>query len=158
MSKEVYRFRVGVRKLENGQNAFQAVEFVKSNPHILLAPVKPGLFAISSIFLGFKVPEKPSHAAFLIGTDLFEYDSKGYHRRRGVGREDKFDWDEIGSKVNGQSYVTPDELELMIGNSKEWDGKHYNVLNHNCNDFVKWCLDHVGAGFFYKDYAHRYLV
>lgn len=145
-SKEVYRFRVGLKPLDAwAQNTIEGIEFFKANPKYF--------FNIDS---NVKPHEKPSHAAFLLGTDLFEYGPEGYKRRKNVGRDQSFDWDKLGNKVNGKTYVTPDELENLIKNSHEWNGK-YNILNHNCHHFVKWCLENVGAGYFYKNYNRRYL-
>lgn len=158
-SKEVYRFRVGLQPLNAWmQGGIQAIEFLKSNPGVLCGAYlgNPFLIGATLVIKGVKPCETPSHAAFLLGTDLFEYNINGYTRRRNVGREAGFDWNHLGNKVNGKTYVTPDQLEEAIKNSHEWDGK-YNILNHNCHHFVKWCLEHVGAGYFYKNYNHRYL-
>lgn len=114
MSRDIYRFRVGVRNLNSsGSSSFGSS--------------------------GFK------HAAFLINTDLFEYSSAGYKRRRNVGRDPQFNWDEIGNALNGTTYVSPDDLERAISNSCQWTGKEYNALNHNCQDFVQFCMRAIGC-------------
>lgn len=56
-------------------------------------------------FRGIKGAEV-GHACLLLNTDVFEFDQKGWHRRKNVGRDytteenHKFDWDILGSKVN----------------------------------------------------------
>ena len=91
MSKQVYRFRVGIH-------------FLQSCP--------------GSVYDGTRI----SHACFLINTDLFEYDGNGYKRRRNVGCDPQFDWDRIGSALNGTTYISPDQLETAIKNSGQWSG------------------------------------
>lgn len=116
----VYRFRVGVRNLH-------------SNPpggNILMFAVGKSEF---------------QHAAFLLNRDLFEYSGDGYVRRRGVGRDDEFDWDAIGEALNGTTYVSPDKLEQLIKDSGDWYGSEYDFMNHNCMDFVQFCLRKVGC-------------
>jgi hypothetical protein len=102
------------------------------------------------------VIEKSSHACFLINKDIFEYDPKGFRRRKDVGRDPNFDWDHLGDKVNGTTYVSPDELEEKL-NSKGWGPGTYNVLSHNCHHFVQECLSIVGAEFFYNGYKQALL-
>lgn len=148
-SKEVYRFRVGLKPLDAwAQGGIEALEFLKVNPPH---------YDFFDFDVKYKKHEIPSHAAFLIGTDLFEYGPDGYKRRKDVGRDSSFDWEKLGNKVNGKTYVTPDELENKIKKSRDWNG-NYNILYHNCHHFVKWCLENVGAGYFYKNYNHRYLT
>ena len=131
-----------------------------------------------------------THAAFLIGTDLFEYGTdkkamiasslkytgtvvslsagktapgkaiatilsepsidwvfkkEGYMRRSGAGREPQFDWDEVGEALNGTTKVSPDQLEKKIKDSKLWNNGKYDIITHNCHDFVKFCLLAVGC-------------
>ncbi|KAK8892418.1 hypothetical protein M9Y10_029645 [Tritrichomonas musculus] len=118
MSKNIYRFRVGVRKLNSSSSGSASTSLGSS-----------GLL----------------HAALLINTDLFEYSSAGYVRRKNVGRDSQFNWDEIGSALNGTTYVSPDDLEKAISNSGQWNGREYNALSHNCQDFVQFCLRAIGC-------------
>jgi hypothetical protein len=96
-------------------------------------------------------PEVVSHACFLLNTDLFEYSQNGAERHLNVGRDTRFDWERLGSKLNGTTHVSPDELWGAICRG-HWNGKDYHVVKHNCHAFVRFCLDAVGAGFFYQDY------
>ncbi len=89
-----------------------------------------------------------NHACLLLNTDLFEYGcgkSHCYERRKEVGREDKYDWDSLGEALNGTTTISPDQLETAINNSGNWTGEEYNALNHNCHDFVQFCLDRIGC-------------
>lgn len=151
---QVYRFRVGVRPLAGSE-------------------------ALSKYDI--------THAAFLIGTDLFEYGTdkkamiasslkytgkvavltskgqlagpgkavaailnestidwafseEGYIRRKGIGRDNTFDWNEVGEALNGTTCVTPDQLEQKIKDSRLWNNGKYDIFTHNCHDFVKFCL------------------
>ena len=47
--------------------------------------------------------------------------------------------------LNGTTHISPDQLETAIKNNDQWSGGHYNVLNHNCHDFVRFCLDRIGC-------------
>lgn len=64
-----------------------------------------------------------THAAFLINRDLFEYGNNGtkenssWTRQRDVGRDEQFDWDEVGEALSGTTKVSPDMLEERIRNS-----------------------------------------
>ena len=85
------------------------------------------------------------HACFLLNRDLFEYGQNGYERHRDVGRDPDYDWNSIGDALNGTTYVSPDKLETAIENSGDWEGRKYNFLFHNCQDFVRFCLLKVGC-------------
>ena len=151
VEKELYKYRVGTRPL-CGNN-------------LLLSDI--------------------THAALLIGTDLFEYGTQkeamissgirylnqgflyntkkvddimkklseekgielpqGFVRRRNVGRDENFNWDFLGNKLNGTTWTQPDELEEILKNSGEWTNWKYDVFCHNCHDFVRECLRIVGA-------------
>jgi len=108
-----------------------------------------------------------THAAFLIGTDLFEYgtdkflafhvaahyggidtNSQGFVRIKAYNRnkrDEPFDWDRLGNKLNGTTWLQPDELEYLLIKSNNWLNSNYNVLIHNCQDFVRECLLLAGA-------------
>lgn len=129
--QQIYRFRVGVRNLSGSGSSGSG----KST----------GSSLGSSSF---------NHACFLINKDLFEYgtgDNQNYIRRKNVGRDPSFNWDELGEALNGTTKVSPDELEKKIMNSNQWYGKlnkkgnDYKALEHNCHDFVQFCLGAVGC-------------
>ena len=89
-----------------------------------------------------------NHACLLLNRDLFEYgcnSDKSYERHKDVGRDSSFNWDELGEALNGTTHISPDQLETAIKNNGNWSGGHYNVLNHNCHDFVRFCLDRIGC-------------
>ena len=115
-----YRFRVGVKNLENAAGG----------------PLG---------FFGY------NHACILLNKDLFEYGCqaikkmKTYERHKDVGRDSSFDWDLIGNALNGTTHISPDQLETAIKNDGQWAEGHYNVLTHNCHDFVRFCLDRIGC-------------
>ena len=58
--------------------------------------------------------------------------------------ETGFDWNEL-SALQGTTRVTPDELENAIIKSGEWNPGHYKVFDHNCHDFVQFCLREIGC-------------
>lgn len=111
-----------------------------------------------------------THAAFLLGTDLFEYGTVGlprlgfemaknfiginptemkstFKRERNFNRKNdfEFDWDTLGNTLNGTTYTQPDELDAILRYSGDWTSGKYNVLVHNCHDFVRECLTICGA-------------
>ena len=115
-SRDVYKFRVGVRNLRAGSSG------------------TPGILGSSGA----------KHAAFLINRDLFEYDQNGWKRHKDRGRDPDYDWDKIGNALNGTTYVSPDELQAAIDKSGDWRG-NYNLRKHNCQDFAQFCLKEVGC-------------
>lgn len=111
-----YRFRVGVKPLSSVLGALDNIGY--------------------------------NHACLLLNRDLFEYganEEKSYQRHRDVGRDSSFNWDKIGEALNGTTYISPDQLETAIKNNGTWATGHYNVLTHNCHDFVQFCLDRIGC-------------
>ena len=137
--KEVYKFRVGTQPLQ---------------PSLIQGIVQTFVPVVGSQADKSRV----SHVCFLIGTDLFDYGPNGFQRRN-VGRDPAFDWDKLGNKVNGTTWKTPNELQKHIENSGNWKpiltgSGGYHLFDHNCHHFVKFCLEFVGAGFFYKGYDH----
>ena len=93
-----------------------------------------------------------NHACLLLNTDLFEYGAntskfseKTYERHKDVGRDESFNWTELGNTLKGGTNISPDELENVIKNCGEWDKGKYNILFHNCHDFVQFCLDKIGC-------------
>ena len=108
-----YKFRVGVKDLGGGY------EFVS------------------------KICPSINHAGLLLNEDLFEYGAnseKSYERHKNVKKDQiGFDWNEL-SALQGTTRVSPDDLEREIKNSGNWNAGSYNALNHNCHDFVQFCL------------------
>ena len=92
-----------------------------------------------------------THACFLLNTDNFIFGPDGWTRRKGA-----YNWDKVGTKLNGTIHVSPYDLERAIRNQNCWNKSDYSVRilgnNHNCHSFVMECLKMVGAGFFFKDY------
>lgn len=91
------------------------------------------------------------HVAILLGNDIFEYgvsdkdgetnDAKKTYKRYKIGDEtDNFNW-KNNFEIEGISKVSPDELESQIKKSNQWGPGTYNMSNHNCHDFVKFCCD-----------------
>lgn len=132
----VYKFRVG-------QTDLGFVKLMKENP--------PSIFAEEEHLGGYNLAislfdkAEARHVCFLLNKDLFEYDSNGWSRRRNVGRDSKYDWNSLGNALNGTTYVSPDDLEDYIRDDGDWEGYEYHFLKHNCQDFVKFCLNCVGA-------------
>ena len=118
--EDVYRWRVGTTDV--------------SGPVIGLRPIRKTLKAMGI-----------THFAFLLNRDLFEYGPKGWERHVDVGRDSKYDWDALGTALNGTTYVSPDRLETAINNSGEWVGNKYNVIEHNCQNFVQFCMRALGC-------------
>jgi hypothetical protein len=138
----VYRFRIGVRDLEGLSGLTQALSQLAVNTWNMVTR---------------HYPEKVSHACFLLDTDLFEFDGmNGATRRAGVGRHRDYDWERLGEKVNGMTHISPDELDGAISRA-DWNSGDYNAQTNNCHHFVKWCLEAVGADFFYNDYDQMLL-
>ena len=113
----IYKFRVGVKNIGNSFGG----------------PL--GLF-------GF------NHACLLLNKDLFEYganNEKSYERHKDVGRDDSYDWNHLGTALNGTTKISPDQLETAIKNDGTWGPGNYRVLSHNCHDFVRFCMDRIGC-------------
>ena len=155
--KQVYKFRVGVRPLAGKQKLSEynithaafligtdLFEYGTDKNAMLASSLKYTGTAVS-IAAGKTIPGK------VVSTILSEpmvdwtFHEEGYLRRKGVGRDKDFDWNEVGEALNGTTYVTPDELEKKIKDSKLWNNGKYDIFSHNCHDFVKFCLLAVGC-------------
>lgn len=96
-----------------------------------------------------------THACILVDNDIFEYGvvpegenkkiNKTYLRNRNVGQDPAYNWEFLGERLHGQTHVSPDELESEILKYKKWESGRYNLLFHNCHDFVKFCLEKLGC-------------
>lgn len=113
----IYKFRVGVKNIGNAAGGVLGV-------------------------FGY------NHACLLLNKDLFEYganNNKSYERHKDVGRDESFDWNQLGTALNGTTTISPDQLETAIKNDGNWGPGHYNVFSHNCHDFVRFCMDRIGC-------------
>ena len=111
-----YRFRVGVKSLGSPFSGLRSIGY--------------------------------NHACLLLNKDLFEYganDEKSYQKHKDFGRNTSFDWNELGKALNGTTHISPDQLETAIQNDGNWAEGHYNFMNHNCHDFVRFCMDSIGC-------------
>ncbi|KAG4097847.1 hypothetical protein H8356DRAFT_1424948, partial [Neocallimastix lanati (nom. inval.)] len=78
--------------------------------------------------------------------DLLEFDRKGYHIRKGVGKIKEFDWQELDN-LTGSSTISKEDLYKKIEDDNQWKGNYdpnknkwkseYDPVNHNCHDFVR---------------------
>lgn len=133
----VYRFRVG-------QTDLGPIRLMRENPPDELFADEEHIGGYKlSLFLVDKFQAK--HVCFLLNKDLFEYGPDGWSRREDVGRDDNYDWDSLGSSLNGTTYTSPDKLEKYIEEDGNWSGSQYDLFDHNCQDFVKFCLECCGA-------------
>ena len=110
-----------------------------------------------SIFKDKEEIKPNNHACILVDNDLFEYGeipeneenkikvNKTFIRHRGVGKAPEFDWDYLGKDLNGKTFISPVMLELEINIDGQWDEGHYDILDHNCHDFVLFCLYKLGC-------------
>ena len=146
MAKDVYRFRVG-------QCDLSFVQVMKENEQVvdtmyLLCPKNAALDTVYATYKGgllFADVYQAKHVCLLLNRDLFEYGPDGWHRHQNVGRDGKYDWDALGTALNGTTYVSPDRLETAIKNSGEWAGSKYHFTNHNCQSFVQFCMRALGC-------------
>ena len=84
----------------------------------------------------------------ILGTLGISTKTLGFFRTQNYDRHKKdepFDWERIGSLINGTTWIQPDELDEILRRSGKWLNDNYNVMNHNCHDFVKECLIICGA-------------
>lgn len=94
-----------------------------------------------------------NHSCLLLDKDLFEYganEEKSYERHKDVGRDDAYDWNLLGTALNGTNKISPDQLENAIKNDGNWGPGHYYTIgwdlsSHNCHDFVRFCMDRIGC-------------
>lgn len=113
----IYRFRVGIKNIGNAIGPFLAKAL-----HM-------------------------NHACLLLNEDIFEYGAnsdKSYERHKNVGRDSSYDWDTLSS-LSGKTKVSPDSLEKAIQNDGTWGPGYYWATDHNCHDFVRFCLDRIGC-------------
>ena len=65
-------------------------------------------------------------------------------------RDDSYDWNYLGTALNGTTKISPDQLETTIKNNGTWGPGYYYAIwfdfsSHNCHDFVRFCLDRIGC-------------
>lgn len=146
MAKDIYRFRVG-------QCDLSFIQIMKENEKIvdtmyLLCPKNVALNTVYATYKGallFADVYQAKHVCILLNRDLFEYGPDGWQRHEDIGRDSKYDWDALGTALNGTTYVSPDRLETAIENSGEWEGSKYHFTEHNCQSFVQFCLRALGC-------------
>lgn len=102
---------------------------------------------------------KVSHAALLLGDQIFEYGVNGWERNLADSKKKKeFDWNYLGTDLYGVTQVSPDQLQQIIEADGTWNGVFslhpYTPTGHNCHKFVMFCLNHMGKGadHFFKNY------
>ena len=76
------------------------------------------------------------HVCLLLGNDIFEYGDKGYFRHKNVGKTSEYDWDN-NFEIEGETKVSPDELEAKINENKEWIADNYDEITHNCHSNIR---------------------
>ena len=114
----------------------------------LLCPKNTALNTVYATYKGallFADVYQAKHVCLLLNRDLFEYGPDGWKRHQNVGRDSKYDWDALGTALNGTTYVSPDRLETAIINSGELAGSKYHFTNHNCQSFVQFCMRALGC-------------
>lgn len=92
-----------------------------------------------------------NHHCLLLDNDIFEYGDGGYARHRDIGKDPNYTWERVPIRyMQGrihicidQTDVSPDELDDIIYNSGEWTADEYDFMNHNCQNFVRWCIDQI---------------
>ena len=146
MSRDVYRFRVG-------QCDLSFIKIMKDNEKVvdtmyLLLPKNNALKVVYGAYKGsllFADVYEAKHVCILLNRDLFEYGPNGWERHKDVGRDEKYDWNNLGNALNGTTYISPDRLEKAINNNGNWIGSKYDFMNHNCQDFVQFCMRALGC-------------
>ena len=104
------------------------------------------------IFKNEKEIKPYNHVCIKLKNDIFEYgvnsevyDKKEFERHKNVGKVPQFDWKYLGKQLNGLTEITPDDLEIAIKKDGVWAPGSYNILSHNCHDFVQFCLKILGC-------------
>ncbi len=97
----------------------------------LLCPPNAAWDAVYATYKGallFADVYQAKHVCLLLNRDLFEYGPNGWSRHKDVGRDSNYDWDALGTALNGTTYISPDRLETAIRNSGEWAGTNIILL------------------------------
>ena len=118
----IYRYKIGVKDLGDGWKW------------------------VSNVF------PRVNHVCLLLNKDIFEYganskdnDGKTYERHKNVNKDNSgFDWNEL-SDLQGVTRCSPDDLERKIINSGNWGKGTYNLFDHNCHNFLQFCLKEIGC-------------
>lgn len=100
-----------------------------------------------------------NHHCLLLANDLFEYGERGYARHRNVGKDPNYTWERIPIRyMQGtvcihidKTDVSPDQLDDIIYSSGEWTADKYDFMTHNCQNFVRWCIDQIKT---FPDYCY----
>ena len=73
-----------------------------------------GVKNIGNVFGGPLAIFGYNHSCLLLDKDLFEYGAnkeQSYERHKDVGRDDAYDWNLLGTALNGTTKISPDQLE-----------------------------------------------
>ena len=157
--KQVYKFRVGIRalagkeKLKEKNITHAAIlvgtdlfEYGTNSKAMLASSIKYGSDIIT-LAPNLRLSAK-AIADILKESTTWIFSEDGYRRISNYNRHkqgEPFDWDEVGQALNGQTYVSPDELEKKIKESHQWTDGKYDIFTHNCHDFVKFCMEALGC-------------
>ena len=156
--KQVYKFRVGVKPLAGIKKLAEydvthaafliwtdLFEYRTDKKAMIASALKYVWKTVSLSGGKFSGPGKTVSILLNESNIDWIFSEEGYKRRVGAGRDNQFDWDEVGEALNGTTYVTPAELERKIKESHLWNNGKYDIFFHNCHDFVKFCLQAVGC-------------
>lgn len=90
------------------------------------------------------------HHALFFDDEIFEFGLDGYQRRKFINCDDRDEYT-MDDEIKGYSTTRPIELDIIIKNNGTFKSSDYNVINHNCHDFVLFCLKIIDT-----DAANKY--
>ena len=84
-----------------------------------------------------------NHALFRLDTTDFEFGPKGMDDKVRILRQTSYDWNYCGKKYTGTTNMSPKELKQKLEESGLWKKEKYVKENHNCHDFMLYCVNLV---------------
>ena len=140
------------------EDLIQDVDIFREIIRIFSHGINPLLGFFTDVLKNMDVENKQlTHTGLIIGDTCIEFGTgsdtdqditvkvlKGETVRGKVEIGNKHNWNEekFGKFLNGTTNISAHELKKRADESGQWE--KYNLFSHNCQDFVKFCLEEMG--------------
>jgi hypothetical protein len=151
MSEEIFEFIIGqrdlnlIKKIKRNDKIIDTIYNNIPKFNSLFTKIIETVQTTNKELINESEKNGAKHVCFLINKDIFDYSKRGWKRYKNIGRDNSYDWNCLGNYFNGYTFVSPDEIEEAIIKSGKWTGDQYDLINHNCHDFIQFCMRIVGC-------------
>ena len=158
MNKQFKAGKIEYRWIVVCEDLSQNVDIIREIIGIISHGINPLLGFFTDVLKNMDVENKQlTHTGLIIGDTCIEFGTgsdtdqditvkvlKGETVRGKVEIGNKHNWNEekFGKFLNGTTNISAHELKKRADESGQWE--KYNLFSHNCQDFVKFCLEEMG--------------